>query len=126
MGKAGELIEIVPLPPQFSVELAHIFADDNLPAHAHIENELPPRRLAGVHELLGESILFLLGKADGYSFGLASCQWHSSFDFVKWVAAMPQGFCPKGWMGGGEIARGQPFTTLALPVTEYLTEFTRM
>ena len=19
--------------------------------------------------------------------------------FVKWVAAMPQGFCPKGWMG---------------------------
>ena len=80
MRKASQLIEIVSLPPQFGVELSHVFADDNLPAHTHIENELPPRRLAGAHELFGERVFFLLGEADGYGFGLASCQWHSSFD----------------------------------------------
>ena len=80
MRQSRELIEIVPLTLQFGVELSQVFANDNLPAHAHIENELPPRRLAGAHELLGERVLFFLGEADGYGFGLASCQWHSSFD----------------------------------------------
>ena len=79
MCQSRELIEIVPLPPKLGVELSHVFADDDLPAHAHIENELPPRRLAGAHELFGERVFFLLGEADGYGFGLASCQWHSSF-----------------------------------------------
>ena len=36
MGEARKLIEIIPLPPKLSVELSHVFADDNLPAHTHI------------------------------------------------------------------------------------------
>ena len=79
MRKASQLIEIVPLPTQLGVELSHIFADDDLPAHTHIEYELSPRWLAGAHELFGERVFFLLGEADGYGFCLASCQWHSSF-----------------------------------------------
>jgi len=79
MRKASQLIEIVPLPPQLGVDLSQVFADDDLPVHTHIEYELPPRWFAGAHEFFGKRVLFLLGEANGYGFGLASCQWHSSF-----------------------------------------------